>query len=162
MDSDIMQSLSGFDALWQRVTGREAPEQSAPAERTYALDDALAQLIDEQARAVSRAAALSRLTQGEGRAALGRQAAEGRLRRLRAEYYILTGLNAPAGPEQAPVTDRRGGLRDAFLQAERLAQLYGQAAGLADCPELARALNEFAAGEQARARQLRALLVECF
>lgn len=164
MDSEIMESLSGFDALWQRVTGREEPERTAPAERTYPLADALLGLIHAEACAAARAAALARLTQGESRAALTRQGADARrhLRRLRAEYYILTGVTAGTAGDCRPVTGRLSALRDAFLQAGQLAEQYRQAAGLADCPELGRALEDFAAEEQLHARQLRALLVENF
>lgn len=165
MDSQIMESISGFDALWQRVTGREEPERRGDtAESTYTLADALRRLIREQACAAAGAAALARLMQGEGRAVLARQAAEGRrqLRRLQAEHYILTGVSASPTGDCPTTAGRLSSLREAFLRAGRLAQLYGQAAHLADSAELAQTLEGFAAAEQGRARQLRALLVENF
>lgn len=164
MDSQIMESIAGFDALWQRVTGREEPARGDAPDKTYALADALRHLIREQACAAAGAAALSRLMQGEGRAVLARQAAEGRrqLRRLQAEHYILTGVTAGPAGDCPPPADRLSSLREAFLRAGQLAELYGQTAHLADCPELAQTLDGFAAAEQGRARQLRALLVEHF
>lgn len=164
MDSEILESLAGFDALWQRVTGREEPERSAPAQTTYALERALRRLMEEEACAAREAAALAGVSRSAARGTLARQAgdAKRRLRRLRAEYYILTGTAAPGGGDCPAASNGLERLRAAFLQAGRMAEQYRQAARLADGGELSQTLDGFAEEQTVRARQLRALLVERF
>ena len=164
-DEYLKESLAGFDALWQRVTGREPDRtDSAPAQDACPLGDALLALIGAETRAAAEAAVLARQCQGESRGMLQRQVSEARrrLRRLRAEYYILTGAEAVAETDFRPAGSRLACLRRAYLRAEHLAGQYEQAAALAGCGPLRDALAGFAGDAECAARQLRALLVDSF
>ncbi len=165
MDDELLrESLAGFDALWRRVTGQEEdrPDDNTP-EDGRPLEGALPRLISEEACAAAQTAALARLYQGESRSLLTRLSAEARrhLRRLRAEYYILTGADAGTAADCRPAGGKLASLRQIYLRAERLALLYERAAGLADGPARD-ALGELAEDERRAARQLRALLVASF
>lgn len=165
MNETLMESLTGFDAVWQRVTARtELPDRSEDRQEQRTQQDTLTILIREQTRAIAVTTALARMSQGDGRTTLLRHAAEEkcRLRRLRAEYYILTGLTASGSSDCRAVQGRLPLLRDAFLQAGDLARRYEDARSQADSPELADAFAAFAAQERRRAGELRTLLTESF
>ncbi len=161
MDNIIKESLTGFEDVWQRVTGRDTPQ---PPESAYSQEDSLLLLIHEEICAAAGATALARMFQGDGRALLLRHAADAKrhLRRLRAEYFITTGLTAASNGDCRAVGGKLASLRDAFLAAGQLAGRYEMAAGQTDCPELAEAFGAFAADERRRAQELRALLIDSF
>ena len=165
MDEQILDSIAHFGPLWQRVTG-QTPETSGPAqaERTYPMQDALLLFIHDEICAAAGAAALAKGSPPDGRTVLSRHAADARrhLRRLRAEYFILTGLMAGGNDDCRPAAGKLASLREAYLQAGSLAARYAQAAEQADQPELAEVFAGFAADERRRGQELRALLVGSF
>ena len=166
MEELISESMAGFDSLWQRVTGQEEPAPAARPPQTAAgkEEDALLLLIHDEICAGAWSAALARLFQGEGRAVLARHAADAKrhLRRLRAEHYILTGVDTGGNQDCRAIAGRPALLRAAFLQAEEMAGRYAQLAESAAGGELREVCAAFAEEERRRARELRALLVESF
>lgn len=162
MEELIKESLEGFDGVWQRVTGRDGP----PADRTGAYDeeDALLRLIHQEACAAVYAGSLAKMLQGDGRALLLRHAAEAKrhLRRLRAEYFIATGVADGGNEDCRSVTGKLASLRTAFLQAEELAAQYDSAAAHTSCPALREVFAAFADETRRRARETRSLLIESF
>ena len=163
MDDLIKESLAGFDAVWQRVTGRDETGDRPP-ERTYPPEGPLPDLIRDELCAAACTAALARMFQGSGRALLLRHAADAKrhLRRLRAEYFIATGQTGCSGGDCRTVAGKLTSLRQLFLQAVRMAGRYEQAAACTDGAELRQALDAFAADERRRAQETRSLLVELF
>ena len=162
MDDMLTESLAGFDAVWQRVTGREGPAAApaAPVPRP----DTLLDLMRAEVCAAACASALARSFPAGGRAVLLRHAADARrhLRRLQAEYFIAAGVQGVPGGDCPAPAGKLAALRALFLQAEDMAGRYGQAAAQTDCDALQQALSAFAADERCRAQELRALLVESF
>ena len=163
MDEMLKESLEGFENLWQRVS--HGPEDAPPPRGdAKSQEDALLGLIHEETCAAAYSAALSRMLPGDGRTVLQRHAAEAKrhLRRLRAEYYIATGVSGGTNEDCRALAGKLPGLRAVLLQARDLAGRYEGAADRADSPELGEALLAFAGEERRRARELRSLLIESF
>ncbi len=163
MDEMLKESLDGFDSLWQRVTRR--PENAPPPPPgAGSQEDVLLGLIHEETCAAAYAAALARMFSGDSRAMLQKHAAGAKhhLRRLRAEYYIATGVSGGTNEDCRALAGKLPGLRAVLLQARDLADRYERAADRADSPELKEALLAFAADERRQARELRSLLIESF
>lgn len=162
MDDMLKESLEGFESLWQRVScQQERPE--GPAD-TFSTEDMLLTFIHDETCAAARAAALARMVQGDGRTALLRHAAEAKrhLRRLRAEYFILTGGTGAANQDCRPLSSRLPALRTELLQAGDMAARYGMAAEKTDEAPLREVFAAFAEDERCRARELRTLIIGSF
>lgn len=162
MDDMIQQSLEGFDSLWRRVS---CPEDAPPrAAGMLSQEDALLGLIHDETCAAASAEVLARMFQGAARTTLLRHAAEARrhLRRLRAEYFIATGVPGGTNEDCRAPGGRLSALRSALLQAGDMADRYAAAAERTDCPALGEALAAFAADERRRAGELRSLVIGSF
>lgn len=170
MDDILKDGLDGFDAVWQRVTGQSTqtgplpPTHPAGPGGTRPLEDALLGLIHDETCAALSAASLARSFQADGRAVLQRLAAGSRrrLRRLRAEYFIATGVAAGSNEDCRGTAGKLASLRAVYLQERDLAARYGEASEREDCPELAEAFAAFAQEARQGAREARALLIDCF
>lgn len=156
MDEWIMTQAS-FDRLWARVQGAEAAASSVPERDDAAV---LRRFLDETAEALAFETRLARRSGGArgSLAALCRET-RGRLGRLRAAYFLLTGERV-CPPEVCPVCgDWLGDLRRAYLSARRRADAYRLAAS-ESCPEELGALYAALAEEEtAHAASLRGLIV---
>ena len=162
MDDMLKESLDGFDTLWQRVSGgAKTPPESAG---TYSLEDTLLGLIHGETCAGAASIALARLFPGDDRAVLRRHADEARrhMRRLRAEYFIATGVTAGSNEDCRALDGKLPALRTALLQAGQMAEKYENAAQRQDCAQLREVFAAFAADEQRRARELRSLIIGNF
>ena len=167
MDDMLTESLSGFDELWQRVTRQDLVPEGRPRSgeaRTYGREDALLTFIHDETCAAAGYAALARMFQGDSRAALLRHAAGARshLRRLRAEYFIATGLTGGGNEDCRALSGRLASLRELFLRSEDLAARYARAAESAGDEALREAYAAFAQDVDRRAQDTRALLVDSF
>ena len=163
MDETLKESLEQFDSLWRRV----CPQDECPVGQkagTYSLEDALLGFIHDEICAGVCASALARMCRGEGRALLLRHAAEAKrhLRRLRAEYFIATGVTAGTNEDCRVMPTGLPALRTAFLQAGDLAARYEDAAERTDSPELREVFLAFASDVRRRARETRSLLIDSF
>ncbi len=165
MDDMIKESLDGFESLWQRVSCREdRPAEPGPQTGTYSLEDTLLGLIHDETCAESCALALARMCRGDGRAVLQRHASQARrhLRRLRAEYFIVTGVAGGSNEDCRPLGHKLPALRTALLQAGDMAERYEKAAEQTDCPALREAFTAFSGDERRRAQELRSLVIGSF
>lgn len=156
-DQETLACLAGFEALWQRVSGKTP-------EKHIAEEDRLPGLIREECCLAAFYTALARMFQNPGRAQLMSQAADAkrRSRRLRAEYFILTGLTCDA-PRDCPGTGGKlASLRAALEKEQRLTEAYAEAADKAACPMLKEVYRCFAQETAAHAQANRALLLDCF
>lgn len=172
MDEMLKESLAGFDAVWQRVTGQSAPAvdgggASAPCAgppEPRPPEDVLAELIRRETCAGTWAGTLARAFPADGRAVLQRMAAGSRrrLRRLRAERFIATGSAGEEIGDCGPQPGKLAALRALYLQYGRLAEQYEAAAGRQTDPGAGDALAAFAAETRRSAQEARALLIECF
>ena len=163
MDNDLIkESLKDFDGVWQRVTGT-AP-RLPPHPEPWSEEDSLREMIREEDCAAQYAASLARLFQSDSRAVLMRHAGEAKrhARRLRAEYFIRTGLTAPQTYGCQGVTGKLASLRDALLQEDRRAAMYDSAAEHTERAELRHLYKLFAGDARRHGRESRGLLVECF
>ncbi len=162
MDDMLKESLEGFENLWQRVTCRQ--ETPVEPRDTYSMEDMLLAFIHDETCTATAASALARMVQGDGRAALQRHAAEAkrRLRRLRAEYFILTGVPGGSNQDCRPLSGALPGLRTELLRAGDMAARYELAAKKTDDAALGEAFAAFAQDERRRARELRALIIGSF
>ena len=166
MDDLIRESMEGFDTLWQRVTGgaQQTEEHPSAQEHTYDWEDVLLGFIHEESCAAGLSAALARMSQGDARAVLARQAGEAktRLRRLRAEHFIAAGVEDGGNEQCRAPAGRLASLRGLYLQAQDLAARYEKAAGAVADPALGEVFSAFADASRRRARELRDLLVASF
>ena len=167
MDEMIKDSLEGFDTLWQRVTGRDAAQaepDAVPDKRTYSQEDTLLGLIHDETCAALGASSLARMLQGDGRAVFLRHAADAKrhLRRLRAEYFITTGVTGGSNEDCRNTAGKLAAMRALFLQAEELAGRYEKAAEMADSAQLREVYLAFAEDVHRRAQETRSLLIESF
>ena len=159
MDDTIKESLDGFEALWRRV---RCPGE--PSAHAHSPEEALLDLVRREASAAAYTAALAGTFRGDSRALLQRHAAQARahLRRLRAEYFIATGVAAGVKEDRRAPDARLTALRTVLLQARDMAEAYERAADLTDCPELREVFQTFAQDERNRFREIRALVVGSF
>lgn len=171
MDDILKDGLGDFDAVWQRVTGQcagagpQPPTHPAvPGGNPRPLEDTLLGLIHDETCAALSAASLARSFQADGRAVLQRLAAGSRrrLRRLRAEYFIATGVAAGSNEDCRGTAGKLASLRAIYLQERDLATRYAEASEREDCAELAEAFAAFAQEARRGAREARALLIDCF
>ncbi len=167
MDETIRESLAGFDAVWQRVTGGAGDPALGPPPRpadTYSLEDTLLGFIHDETCSAVWAAALARLLPTDGRAVLQHIAAGARrhLRRLRAEHFIVTGVTGGGNEDCRSITGKLASLRALYLQADKMAGAYERACEQTPDPDLREAFAAFAADERRFAQQIRALLIESF
>lgn len=162
MDEMLKESLDGFDDLWQRVSGgTKTPPERAD---TYSLEDTLLALIHDETCAAVYSGALARLFPGDDRAVLRRHADEARrhMRRLRAEYFIATGVTAGSNEDCRALDGRLPALRTALLQADEMAERYENASKREEWAPLRELFAAFAADERRRARELRSLIIGKF
>ena len=164
MDDMIRDSLAGFGQLWQRVSCAGESAEPGRGADTYSPEDTLLALIHDEICTGAYVSALARMFQGDGRALLQRHAAEARrhLRRLRAEHFIITGVEGGAHQDCRSLSGRLPALRAVLLQAADMAERYAAAAERTDCPELREVFSAFAADERRRARETRSLLIDSF
>ena len=163
MDEMINESLAGFDSVWQRVTAKhDCPLESCPAAGTYSEEDTLLGLIHDETCAAVQSTALARMFQSDGRAMLTGHAnqAKRHLKRLRAEYFIATGITGGSNEDCRAVNGKLASLRSLFLQAGDLAERYEKAAEQTESETLREVFLTFAADAHHRAQELRALLIE--
>lgn len=156
-DQETLACLAGFETLWQRVSGRK-PEKHVTEE------DRLPGFIREECCLAAFYTALARMFQNPGRAQLMSQAADAkrRSRRLRAEYFILTGLTCDV-PRDCPGTGGKlASLRSALETEYRLAEAYTEASETTSCPILKELYQCFAQDSNLCAQANRALLLDCF
>ena len=128
MDENWAETLSGFDAVWQRVQGRQPPEEAprnAPG---------MAELIRGEAEGARYYTALARLCTGRSADAFAAMAAECRrsLKRLQTEFFLETGDTCAVGRESLPCDGALGYLRRAYLREGRAAQDYLRASASAE------------------------------
>ena len=156
-DSQTLACLAGFESLWQRVADK-APEKR-PAEENRLLD-----FFREESCAASFYAGLARLFQNPGRGQLAARAAEAqrRARRLRAEYFILTGLSCDSPRDCPSAGGKLVSLRTALETERRLARAYALAAESASCTVLKELYQDYARESALCAEANRALLLDCF
>ena len=160
-ESFIKESLTGFDAVWKRVTGGH---ETADKAEVYSEEDILKELIQDENCAAQYASSLARMFQGDGRAVLLRHAADAKRhsRRLRAEYFIRTGVSYSQENNCQGVSGKLSSLRQALLQAGLRAEKYDFAAEHTSSLELRQAYQAFAADTRRCAQETRALLIESF
>ena len=161
MDNDwIKQSLAGFDTVWQRVAGDHGP----PHEEVYSEENVLRKLIHSEICAARQASSLARMFQGDGRAILLRHAADAKrhIRRLRAEYFIHTGICPDRDSDCQEPCGKLASLRAALFQTNERADMYTQAAKQTESAELRQMYETFACDAMRHAREIRALLIESF
>ncbi|MCC8357169.1 MAG: hypothetical protein LJU34_04880, partial [Oscillospiraceae bacterium] len=149
IDESIRESLAGFAAVWQRVAGAERPagqaEETAPIPR-FREEQAMESFIQAELCAAAFDKALARMFQSKGRAVLLAQAEDAmrRARRLRAEYFIRTGVTYTPENHGPSVGGKLASLREAMLREARLAQDYTQAAAQTTAPETQTLYTEYA------------------
>ena len=132
MEEEFSRELRGFDAVWQRVQGKEQPVM-APAPQV------LAELLRLEAAGAAEYSALCRLSRGRGEDALRRMAAQCRenLRQLRALWFLESGSTALPEPPALPADGFLGYLRRAYLRESAAgAQYLAAAAGDREHAEL--------------------------
>lgn len=171
MDDMLKEGLEGFDAVWQRVTGQCAEEEeprqpAAPAGSggIWSLEDTLLGLIHDETCSAVCAGSLARMFSADGRAVLQRLAAGSRrrLRRLRAEYFIATGVASGSNEDCRDTGGKLASLRAVYLQQQTLAERYAQASERTASPDLQDAFATFAAEARRGAQEARALLIDSF
>ncbi len=150
-------ALEGFDALWERVSGKTA-------RTVFDEDDALRDFIKREQCAAAFDSSLSRMFPQAGRSALlGRASgAKLRARRLRAEYFIRSGISYTPADCCQPVAGKLASLRTAMERDAALALAYNAAAEKTAMPELRKLYQDFARETENAARETRALIVDCF
>ncbi len=156
-DPNTLACLAGFDTLWRRVS--DTPPRGSESE-----EDRLLGFLREECCAAAFYTALSRMFQNPGRTQLMNRATEAkrRARRLRAEYFIRTGLSCEA-PRDCPGTGGKlASLRTALKTEYRLAEAYAQAAEKSSCPIQRELYQCYARESAAQAQTNRALLLDCF
>lgn len=165
MDESILESLEGFDAVWQRVTGRDtAPDRAPDPPERDGTAAVLARFIQEETCAAIWAAALARHFGGEARSLLLRQAADARrhLKRLRAEHFIAAGAEPEWRPNCRALSGKLASLRSLHLLARDRAAAYGREAERTVAPELREMFAAFAGDEARHVRESRQLIIACF
>lgn len=151
--------LSGFDGVWQRVTGQEPPTKKEHGSNA----GSLAFFAREEARAAAYDRELARCFTGTGRAALLAHAAQASQRalRLRAEVFLLTGERTDSEASCPCFRGALSALRDAMLRDQAAAEAYDKADGDDGCG-LGEQLRDYACQRRAAAREKRALILRCF
>lgn len=128
MDENWAETLSGFNAVWERVQGHQPPEEAprgAPG---------MAELIRGEAEGAQYYAALARLCAGRSADAFAAMAAEccRSRKRMETEFFLETGDTCLTEPEPLPCDGALGYLRRAYLREGRAAQEYLRASASAE------------------------------
>ena len=154
-DQEITAALDGFDDVWQRV----GSAQAASAE-----EQTLRSFIDDETCDAAFYIALSHMFQGAGKALLLAHAADEKshARRLRAEYFIRTGVTYAPGGACEPVSGKLSSLRIALQHELAGASAYRKAAAQTSSPELREVYLRHAADEDRHAQEDRALILDSF
>lgn len=154
------QSMAGFEGVWTRVTGG-AGGTASPA---VCEEDALQNFIKSELCACAFDGALARMFQAPGRVVLLNHASGAKLRarRLKAEYFIRTGVSYTPMDSCQPVTGKLASLRTALERDMAAGQAYTAAAEKTSVPELRELYLCFAKETEAAARETRNLILECF
>ena len=171
MDTDITQqerwqaALSGFDAVWTRVSGTEAPERKPP-QGPPSPDGAcrMRELSKQEEQAAAYDRALAALFRGWERGVLLRhaQSALRRSARLRAEAFLLDGRRCASGASCPRLCGTLSALRDSMLRDETAAEGYEREAKINDCAPVRELLECFAGERRQAAKEKRELIVRSF
>lgn len=165
--TEINRTLSGFDGVWQRVSGqqrRDGNSESGGTNRT------LRALIEDEEDFCRENMALARASQGSCRNNLMRLAEDARQRanQLRAELFIRTGdVSNSSGNNGDKRNNNRSQsrlccLRDAMNSAEELARDYRAADRRTGNETLSCLYDQFAEEADDAACQLRRMIVNSF
>ncbi len=155
---EIQQTLARFDGVWDRVTGKQTGNVSGGGEGE------LPALIRDELCAARFDSMLSRMFQGAARSELQDHAASAacRARKLRAEYFILSGELCPGKEKCGAPACRMEGLRSAFLRDSRMAEAYKKAAAGSSVRELTELYTAFQKELTRSAAEKRARITACF
>lgn len=155
ISESLGKSLSGFDGVWQRVTATKD---------SFSDEAALQGFIQDTWQLSQQYTSLARHFSGSGHTTLSTHAAQcaAQAKRLRAEYFILTGqAYAPAPVQEAP-GGRLARLRQQLIEAQALAVRYETAAGQTKHEPLSSLYAAFADQLRITAQEDRALLLHAF
>lgn len=159
-DSDIRRTLRQFEAVWPRVTGREAPAPPGGPPPKEGARDLLAEMIGTETAAERRYLCMAQRSNNANAAALRRLAAgsRGLARKLQTEYYLRAGDSLPV-PRQAQMKCRALGeaLRLAWLSAGNAESAYRAASGQTDDGNLRELFREAAEIKRDQRKALRDL-----
>lgn len=152
MDDNMLESLRSFDGVWSRVTGGETPAAGTPEDLRRLMCGAAR--LCESLRALacklrSCSARLNRLADGE----------DNIIRRLRAEFFLLTGETCTPGAACAWAPCTLDALRSAYMAAGDSAADFTASARRAPAGT-AQLLDKFAAQQRCAARELKELILK--
>lgn len=155
VNESILKSLAGFDSVWRRVTGEDT---------LFSEEETLKGFIRDELGAAAFYTSLARMFQGTGRTLLLSHAGDAKrhVRRLRAEYFIRTGLSYAPSDGGRGVGGKLASLRQALERENSLALAYEKAAAQTASPELREVYEAFSADAKAHAQSNRALLIDSF
>lgn len=151
MDETVLAPLRSFENVWGRVTGTAGQEMDAPAvlrrlmcrvQRLCESEKALANV------AKSAAGTLLRLAGENARI----------LKRLKAEYFLLTGEIYTPGAACALTRGALTSLRTAYLAASECSEDFAASAREAGA-ELGRLFDKYAAEQAGHVRELKGLVL---
>lgn len=141
-DSDIKRTLRQLEAVWPRVTGKEAPAKPEGAHSPPPKEDmaeTLAKHIGDETAAERRYLCMAQRADNANAAVLRRLAAgsRGLVKKLQTEYYLRTGDSRPV-PGRAQETCRALGetLRLAWSAAGSAENAYRLSSGRTEDPAL--------------------------
>jgi len=161
MELDPNETLSGFEAVWQRVTGAVRPPESpaAPgADRSEA--SILVRFIEDSIPCVRLYTRLAGHCGGSARGTLLRLASEDRrrLRRLQMELFLLDGDDHAPHPSPEQPRGMLSALRSAYVTETELSHAYRTAAAHTQLDHLRELYLRFALEEKQHADALRRLI----
>lgn len=169
MDEEWKQTMEGFGRVWPRVSGQHGPPPPPPKPergpepgmppRPPEDTAALAGFIRMETEAGRRYLTLAERTKGKASSELKRLAAGSRriVKRLQAEYYLLTGDTCPVPRTEPRIPSVQEGLRQAWLDAREAEKAYLEAAGRTPDDRLSALYGDAAEEKQRQRKTLYAL-----
>ena len=158
MDEEWKRALSGFDAVWQRVSPRESG--LIPAEPKQSGEGQLRDFLAAEAARTAYYSAVARTADGRCAEMLRSLSADcGKCtQKLKTEYFLLTGETWTAAPKRLQTDGLLGYLRRAYLTEEAAARHYGEAAAETENETLRTLYAELAECCTRRRESVRALV----
>lgn len=154
---ELYSSLNAFPELWKRVT-------EMPPKNTFSNEATLEHFIREEYCTSQFYASLAYMFPNKSRTELISRSndAKRRLRRLRAEYFIRTGVTLTPSDKCPAVTGKLASLRSVMARQRETAAEYERASSMTDCPILRELFRTYGKELSAAAALDRALLIENF